>query len=139
MARETVLEELDRGLMVLTLNRPEQRNAFNSQMYREMCECMQECLARDDVGAVLVTGAPGAFTAGQDLGEMSSASSAPSGSVEPGDHPFARFMNVLCEFDKPLIAAVNGRGCCTLGASAGPKSPKALSRSRWSSARSRCC
>ena len=43
-----VLYEAKDQIARVSLNRPKQRNAFNSQMYREMYECMQECLARDD-------------------------------------------------------------------------------------------
>src|SRR5262249_14995964 len=48
-------------------------------------------------------GAGEAFSAGQDLGEMTTA-------PEGGEHGFPGFMNALCTFDKPLVAAVNGVG-----------------------------
>lgn len=103
MTRETVLVEQRDGVAIVTWNRPRQRNAFNRQMWCEARDLLREL--RDDPGArvVLVTGAGEGFTAGQDLGEMSAA---------PGDseHPFGSFMDVLVEFDKPLLAAVNGVG-----------------------------
>jgi enoyl-CoA hydratase/carnithine racemase len=99
-ARGTVLEERDGRVLVLTLNRPQQRNAFNRQMWHELRDALRD--AQDDPGvrAVIVTGAPGAFSAGQDLGEM-------NGTEDPG---FGAFMDRLCVFDKPLVAAVNGVG-----------------------------
>jgi len=104
MTRETVLLDLaDDGVAVVTFNRPKQRNAFNRQMWCEARDLLTEL--RDDprARAIIVTGAGAGFTAGQDLGEMSAA---------PGnaDHPFGSFMDVLVEFDKPLLAAVNGVG-----------------------------
>jgi enoyl-CoA hydratase/carnithine racemase len=101
MTRETVLEERDAGVLLLTLNRPRQRNAFNRQMWHELRDAL--AAAGDDpaVRAVIVTGAPGAFSAGQDLGEMTGTDE------DPG---FGSFMDRLCAFDKPLIAAVNGVG-----------------------------
>jgi enoyl-CoA hydratase/carnithine racemase len=98
--RETVLEERDGAVHVLTLNRPRQRNAFNRQMWHELRDALHD--AQDDatVRAVIVTGTDGAFSAGQDLGEM-------SGDEDPG---FGAFMDRLCVFDKPLLAAVNGVG-----------------------------
>ncbi|MEO6027847.1 MAG: enoyl-CoA hydratase-related protein [Candidatus Binatia bacterium] len=104
MTRETVLLDLaDDGVAVVTFNRPKQRNAFNRQMWCEARDLLTEL--RDDprARAIIVTGAGEGFTAGQDLGEMSAA---------PGqdDHPFGSFMDVLVEFDKPLLAAVNGVG-----------------------------
>ena len=105
MARETVLEKLERGVLLLVLNRPKQRNAFNHAMWTELREALADARADDRVRAVVVTGAEGAFSAGQDLGEMGRRE-------EDGDreHGFARFMDELCAFDKPLVAAVNGVG-----------------------------
>jgi enoyl-CoA hydratase/carnithine racemase len=105
VARETVLERLERGVLLLVLNRPKQRNAFNHAMWTELREALADARADDRVRAVVVTGAEGAFSAGQDLGEMGRRE-------EDGDreHGFARFMDELCAFDKPLVAAVNGVG-----------------------------
>jgi len=102
MTRETVLLDLaDDGVAVVTFNRPKQRNAFNRQMWCEARDLLTEL--RDDPRARAIIVAGAGFTAGQDLGEMSAA---------PGnaDHPFGSFMDVLVEFDKPLLAAVNGVG-----------------------------
>src|SRR5215813_8475761 len=102
MDRETVLVERDGGVAVVTMNRPRQRNAFNERMWHEMRQALSELLEDHGVRAVIVTGAPGAFSAGQDLGEMT---------AERDDEPgFPAFMDTLCAFDKPLIAAVNGVG-----------------------------
>src|SRR4029453_2367677 len=99
--RETVLEERDAAVLLLPLNRPRQRNAFNRQMWHELRDAL--AAAQDDpaVRAVVVTGAGRAFSAGQDLSEMA------GGGGEPG---FGAFMDRLCHFDKPLLAAVNGVG-----------------------------
>ena len=98
--RETILEEHDAGVLVLTMNRPRQRNAFNSGMWHDFRDALGD--AQDDpaVRAVVVTGRDGAFSAGQDLGEMTSGE-------DPG---FRGVMDRLCTFDKPLLAAVNGVG-----------------------------
>jgi enoyl-CoA hydratase/carnithine racemase len=104
--RETVLEQTREGVRVLTLHRPEARNAFNSQQYRELAEALAEALADHAVRVVVLTGSPGAFTAGQDLAEMASAVRGGQG----GPHPFGACMQQVIDFDKPLIAAVNGVG-----------------------------
>jgi enoyl-CoA hydratase/carnithine racemase len=98
--RETVLEERDGAVLVLTMNRPRQRNAFNRQMWHELRDALHDAQEDPAIRAVVVTGAGGAFSAGQDLGEM-------SGTEDPG---FGTFMDRLSEFDKPLLAAVNGVG-----------------------------
>lgn len=104
MARETVLESLSGGVLRLVLNRPAQKNAFNTVQWRELRGALADAKASRDVRAVLLTGAGGAFSAGQDLGEMAQSTTAPAG----GAHPFGEFMDELCAFDKPLVAAVNG-------------------------------
>jgi enoyl-CoA hydratase/carnithine racemase len=103
MPRDTIMVERDAGVAVVTWNRPRQRNAFNVAMWREARDTLRELLSDDAVRAVVVTGAGEAFSAGQDLSEMSSAPT-------DGDHPFGSFMDALCDFDKPLVAAVNGVG-----------------------------
>jgi len=101
--RETVLEERDAAVLTLTLNRPRQRNAFNRQMWHDLRDALAGAQDDPDVHAVIITGAEGAFSAGQDLSEMTGG----SGGEDPG---FGSFMDRLCRFDKPLLAAVNGVG-----------------------------
>jgi enoyl-CoA hydratase/carnithine racemase len=103
MHRDTVLVERDGAVAVVVWNRPQSRNAFNQQMWREGRDTLRELLDDDTVRAVVVTGAGQAFSAGQDLGEMTLA-------APDGEHGFPGFMDTLCAFDKPLIAAVNGVG-----------------------------
>lgn len=104
--RETVIEELDGGVLVITMNRPDKKNAFNNTLWKEFREALADAKADDAVRAVVVTGAGKAFTAGQDLAEMSA--------IDTGDpnteNGFGNCMDVLCAFDKPLVAAVNGVG-----------------------------
>ncbi len=64
--RETLLEIAD-GVATLTLNRPDKMNAFTGTMMQEIISAFDETDARDDVRAVIVTGAGRAFCAGADL------------------------------------------------------------------------
>jgi len=105
MSRTTVLEQLDAGVLTITLNRPRQRNAFNLQMWDELRDALRDAQESDAVRAVVVTGAEGAFTGGQDLGEMAK----PPTGAGP-DRGFGPFIDRLTRFDKPLLAAVNGVG-----------------------------
>jgi enoyl-CoA hydratase/carnithine racemase len=109
MARETVLEERRGGVAVLTFNRPQQKNAFNYRMWCDARDALAAAQDDDAVRAVVVTGAGNAFTAGQDLAEMGGQRPAGIDAAEFGN-AFSRFMDRLCGFDKPLLAAVNGVG-----------------------------
>lgn len=96
------------GVRLLTFNRPEVRNAFNLELYRGLAEALADARASDEVHVVVLTGAGPAFSAGQDLKEMAQLAegSAPAGA----EHGFRDLLAVLQEFDKPLLAAVNGVG-----------------------------
>ena len=56
---ETLKLEVEDGVAILTLNRPDKLNAFNTQMMKDMIAAFDLTDADDAVGAVIVTGAPG--------------------------------------------------------------------------------
>ena len=64
---ETLLYAVEDGVAVVTLNRPEKLNAFNTQMMRDMIAVFDETDRDDAVRCVIVTGAGRAFCAGADL------------------------------------------------------------------------
>lgn len=103
MSEPSVLVERDHGVAVVTWNRPARRNAFDQAMWVAARDTLGALAGDASVRAVVVTGAGEAFSAGQDLGEMTVAPT-------DGAHGFPGFMDALCAFDKPLVAAVNGVG-----------------------------
>lgn len=67
-AYNTILIEIDDGIMTMTLNRPDRMNAFTGEMMYEMIAALDEADANDDVKAVIITGSgQRAFCAGADL------------------------------------------------------------------------
>lgn len=100
-----LIVEDSNGVRSLTFNRPESLNAFNQALWGASAEALEEAAGDDSVRCVLLTGAGRAFSAGQDLAEMSDPSTF-DGQV-PG---YQRFMPVLETFPKPIVAAVNGLG-----------------------------
>lgn len=98
-----ILSELDQGVRLLTLNKPEVLNAFNQDQFELMAERMVE--ADDDPGTrvVVLTGAGRAFSAGADL----------SGRPLSGKtyrYGFRGLVDVCIDFKKPFILAGNGLG-----------------------------
>jgi 2-(1,2-epoxy-1,2-dihydrophenyl)acetyl-CoA isomerase len=67
---DDLLGTADDGVAVLTLNRPERRNAFSPAMVTALARILGEIENDDDVGAVVLTGAGGAFCAGGDVKAM---------------------------------------------------------------------
>lgn len=103
------IENHDR-VRVITLNRPEVLNAFDTAMYDATARALADAAAAPDTAVVVITGAGRAFSAGQDLGEM--ANIADAATSEDGDavSGFPGFVDALVDFPKPLIVAVNGLG-----------------------------
>ncbi|MEM7524325.1 MAG: enoyl-CoA hydratase-related protein, partial [Pseudomonadota bacterium] len=67
---ETILVERRERVGLITLNRPKNLNALNTQLAAEMGAVLREFDADDQIGAVVVTGNPRAFAAGADIEEM---------------------------------------------------------------------
>jgi enoyl-CoA hydratase/carnithine racemase len=100
---EDITVERDRGVALITLNRPEKRNAYRAQMGAELGAAYRACDADDEIRAVVLTGAPPAFCAGADL-------SRGEGTFGRPDDAFtaAAFDPPAWRIRKPVIAAVNG-------------------------------
>ena len=104
MAPETLIVERDGGIVTVTLNRPEKKNAATGQMWRELQQVFTEVSGADADRVLVLTGAPGAFCSGADLtdgGRTSENGLTRMRSI--GDAALA-----LHRLAKPTIAKVNG-------------------------------
>jgi enoyl-CoA hydratase len=100
----TILAEVrEDGVGILTLHRPEKRNAISIGMRQEISRCLGEWGDSERVGAAILTGAGPVFSAGFDLSEFGD----PSRFDELLDSS-SRYHRDVWGFPKPLIAAVNG-------------------------------
>jgi len=93
----------DEKIGILTLNRPDKRNALSIQLRREVSECLKVWENSPGVGAVIITGSGTTFTAGFDLKEFSQPEL-----MEEVFNSSARYHRDVWNFSKPTIAAVNG-------------------------------
>lgn len=92
-------------IATLTVNRPDKLNALNAATIGELGAAIDELQARDDVAAVILTGAGRAFIAGADISELSGQSALQGQRLaRRGQEIFRRFETST----KPTIAAVNG-------------------------------
>ena len=71
MSDDVILIDVTDRVAVVTLNRPEARNALNPALTAALPEAIADCDARDDVDAIVLTGADPAFCAGVDLKSLS--------------------------------------------------------------------
>jgi enoyl-CoA hydratase/carnithine racemase len=124
MTYDTLDYRVDDGVLVLTLNRPEQLNAFTVEMADELVAAFERASADDAVGAIVVTGGGRAFCAGMDLSVDGNVFG-----LDESQHPTLRDMHerlddpaihrgvrdtggrvtlAIFECTKPVIAAING-------------------------------
>jgi len=101
--------EVHEYIATITLNRPEKKNAFTTEMLHAWGDALLECAERDDVRVVVLTGAGDAFCSGGDVGNMKDRAqdSAYQRKVALAERVH-RIPLILERFEKPLIVAVNG-------------------------------
>ena len=104
---------IDGAVAVITMNRPERKNAFTREQYDALGATLARIDADDDLRVAVLTGAGAAFSSGQDLKEMAEmAAAVASGDTKAGGSTgaggFTVLLDALESFGKPLVAAVNG-------------------------------
>jgi len=91
------------GIGLITLNRPEKRNAINIQMRIEISDCLCELEQSSDINVVIFTGAGSSFSAGFDLNEFNNPSI-----FDELFESSSKYHRDIWKFSKPTIAAING-------------------------------
>jgi enoyl-CoA hydratase/carnithine racemase len=99
---EHVLVSDEGAVRTIRMNRPEKKNALTLTMYAAITQALREAEGHDAIRCVIIAGASGVFTAGNDIADFMQAS----------EHGWARpaldFLQALARGEKPLVAAVNG-------------------------------
>jgi 2-(1,2-epoxy-1,2-dihydrophenyl)acetyl-CoA isomerase len=106
---QSLKSRIDERVLVLTMNRPERRNAFSPEMEAAMLAALEAADGDDGIGAIVVTGAPPAFSAGGDVKRMAEAPAA-FDDQERFEQMRRRceLTRMLHEIGKPTIAMING-------------------------------
>ena len=130
MPYNSISYEAEEGVGLITLNRPDRLNAWNTEIEKELRDVMQAASVSDDVKAIVITGAGRGFCAGADMSDLSDSSGEDSdskreserkrlqqppmdGQLElPGDYNMR--YTYFTSIPKPIIAAINGP-CAGLG------------------------
>ena len=102
--------EKDGHVAIVTMNRPDQRNALNAQMVARMVDAWQSIDDDDDVRVAILTGAGGNFCAGADLKSMAGVYGEDEWTQRSKEDPDLPFKALLRHYrlTKPLVAAVEG-------------------------------
>jgi enoyl-CoA hydratase/carnithine racemase len=96
----------DGAVLVVTLARPEKKNALTGAMYEALIAAFAQASDEAEIGALLIEGSGGVFSAGNDIGDFLAYALAPGASI--GEAPVMRFIYALARFAKPLVAAIEG-------------------------------
>ena len=110
MSDETLVERED-GLVTVTFNRPERKNALGRNNWMALDEVLSEMMVNPDDRALLLTGAGGNFSSGADLSGDSNGSLTASGELQLIVHEMravGEIISRLQRLPKPTIAAVDG-------------------------------
>lgn len=104
-----LLESLHDGVLTLTLNRPERRNATTESLMASVTEATVRAAADPTVRCLVITGAGGAFCAGGDVGELpSDAAELPAESRVQALRQGMEVIRLLHEMPKPTLAVIPG-------------------------------
>ena len=94
----------DGPIRTVRMNRPDKKNALTASMYEAMAAALEDANGDATIRCVVIAGAPGAFSAGNDLVEFSQAAASGEGLGSSA----TRFLHALARSERPLIAAVQG-------------------------------
>ncbi|MGE0456860.1 MAG: enoyl-CoA hydratase-related protein [Bauldia sp.] len=100
---ELVTVAVEGAVQIIRLDRPAEMNAITGEMFEAMSDALVLGEGDGKIRAFLLTGAPGVFTEGSDVGELKEY--ADTGAVTASS---IRFLKTLATLDKPLVAAVDG-------------------------------
>lgn len=107
MAKDGVMSEhvvigVEERVLEIRMARLEKKNALTSDMYAAMVQGLKRAVAEPEIRAVLISGAPDCFTAGNDIADFL---------AHPplrDESPVLQFLHLMATLDKPVVAAVGG-------------------------------
>ena len=102
MSTSEILTEREEGVLRVCIHRPDKKNALTLAMYAALTAALNETSRDDAIRVVVLTGSGDSFSSGNDVADFLAAP--PTGE----DSPVFQFLAALRQFDKPLVAAVNG-------------------------------
>lgn len=103
---ESVLLQIENGIAIITLNRPDKFNSFNRAMAFQLQAILDECANNSSVRCIYLTGNGKGFCAGQDLAELTG-DNPPTISQILSEH-YNPIVNRLRNIPLPIVCAVNG-------------------------------
>ncbi|QYK00983.1 enoyl-CoA hydratase [Shewanella psychrotolerans] len=98
----TIQIQDEQGVRIITINRPDKRNALNLYMYTQLTEYLIQGESDNGINVFMIKGQSDCFTSGNDVADFLKNSN-----LGP-DHPTFKFLFTLLDLNKPIVAAVTG-------------------------------
>lgn len=92
----------------ITLNRPEKKNALNSEMLRTLATSLRAAIADDSIRSIVLSGNGECFSSGRDIKEFGATVGLEDASLDQATESFLQTLTLLQESPKPTVAAVKG-------------------------------
>ncbi len=106
MDYETILYNVDEGVLTITLNRPDVLNAFNRRMTDESQDAFKKAERDPEVRCIVLTGAGRAFSSGEDLKSRSAEGESDFGSTLR--QRYNPLVSKMRNIEKPVLGSING-------------------------------
>src|SRR5450631_1971963 len=108
-SNDTVIQTLDSGLLTITMNRPERRNALNAELTRGLVDAARRAADDPQVRAVLLKGAGGTFCVGGDVKAMAEAKAPLAFEARVTSlRERMEVSRILHQMQKPVVAQIEG-------------------------------
>jgi enoyl-CoA hydratase/carnithine racemase len=101
---EFIVKSVEAGVLTVRMNRPDKKNALTAAMYQALADALDEAASSGAIRATLILGVPGAFTAGNDIGDF--LKTAMSGNRD--SNAVFEFLERIIMAKKPVVAGVDG-------------------------------
>jgi enoyl-CoA hydratase/carnithine racemase len=101
MTATVLTETVAPGVLQITMNRPERKNALDRASYQGLIDAIGAAEADADIRAMVLTGAGGCFTSGNDIKDFAAA-------ADTGPRIAMDFLTAISRAKKPVVAAVEG-------------------------------
>src|SRR5260370_14416483 len=109
MELKTLLFNESAGVAIITLNRPDKRNAISHELIDDLLRALEDAAQTESIRVVILTGAGKAFCSGMDLDDLKAlAARSQAENVKESD-TMTRLFRAIYQFPKPTLAPVTGR------------------------------
>ncbi|KEO80980.1 enoyl-CoA hydratase-related protein [Tumebacillus flagellatus] len=105
---ETILYQLEEGVLTISLNRPDVMNAYNDVMGKELYDAFKRAEEDDNVRAIVLTGTGRAFCSGQDLNIGKDGFQSMNNLTNDVRERYNPLITLMQTIRKPIIASING-------------------------------